>query len=463
METFLKYTKVSSFSLLVLLMFVLLLSGCDQINLISLFSHKKAKEKLDKICEARGGLSSPGPLVVDGYYLPTAGPMFGVGGVLRRLGAERFKYLEMNADWVEKAFSWNDLNPTRIKGKGKYIRFYLADLGDPNCRAYDYYLKNNRGLAGRKLMLRVDGIYPDHCVGAVRTDELKSTYKIGFHQEKDPDLRKVTWGIDEIGNIKTGKSYAEFRAFRYNYIRGGSYICPAPKSEKFKDRDKIYHEILKATPNLALKKKLKVEEIRDPVTVLEDTVSPELIEVVEGKENIKALIFDEVLDLYMSKDAEGLAFFDKRQERWQENGTFYNSDQPQLCVIREEDRRFLKIDISIYDPKKVKTYDFCCLQAIPGDGIYFIATGTRGGHTEKANHFKILKYSWSGKLERISSGGLPIPFSSKYDLGRPRDFYGKLKIGKGYYYFSILETLDQHLSDGAMQPTKEYKFRVPIK
>lgn len=109
-------------------------------------------------------------------------------------------------------------------------------------------------------------------------------------------------------------------------------------------------------------------------------------------------------------------------------------------MISEEDRRYLKADISIFSARKGTHYEFCCLRAIPGDGVYFIAWSGRVRDNEKAKHFKILKYSWSGKLERITAGTLPFPFitlgtPTHITKGPPSHYYGKLKIGKEHYFF----------------------------
>jgi hypothetical protein len=472
----LKYNKLFQFGFILWGIAGSLLSGCDAGDVKALFTLRMSTEKLDKICEARGGLSSPGPLEVDGYYLPGASAAFGYEEMRLKLGGARFQFFEMDTAWVEKSGTWGEYRPARIKGNGRYTRFYIAERGNPDCSVYEKFLDETSDKAENKLYLRLYGIYPKHCIAAVKTDELKSRYGIINKIQQDPEIKEVTWDIDEIRNLKSGEVYASYSRFQHCYkgrkdngdCRGGSeetYSCPAVKSEKSKHFKDIFYKTFKASPNPILEKRLTVEELHDPVTIPVDTVTPELIEVIEGKENLKQIWGDNVRDLYMSKEAEGYALFEerKRAEVWDVNGVTHTSNQPQLCMISEEDRRYLKVDISIYNSRNNKFYDFNCLRAIPGDGVYFIAWGGRSELTEKANNFKILRYSWSGKLERITAGTLPFTFLARYSKGEPWNFYAKLRIDKGYYYFSILETFDSDFAVGPMQPTKEHKFRIPIK
>lgn len=339
-------------------LFLLVITGCIVAGcyVFGLFHNRIPKEELDKICEVRGGLSSPGPLYVDGYYLPTASPLFGFDQVRTRLSKARFQFFEMDTAWVRKSGSWGDFNDRIIKGQGRYTRFYLAERGDPNCEVYEEYLKVSRGLAKKKVMLRAYGVYPDHCIAAVKTDELKSEYGIFTREPADPDIGEVTWFIDEIKNTKTGEVHSSFSEFQHCYkgrksnggCRGGSketYSCPIDRKERRKDSKVIYYETFKATENPILEKNLTIEEIREPVTIETDLVDPELVGLLKGKENIKKLWRDEVLDLYKSMDGEGYAWFEYRDEPM-EDGRTHNRAIAQLCVLRDEDRKLLKIDIN---------------------------------------------------------------------------------------------------------------------
>lgn len=474
-ENALKRKKIIHAYAQILFLTAFLLSGCDAGNLTALFKSKIPEEKLDKICKARGGLSTPGPLYVDGYYQPSAGPLFGFEEVQTRLGKARFQFFEMDSAWVHRSNRWGQFKLTKIKGQGRYTRFYLAERGDPNCEAYEEYLEGPRDIAKTKTILRASGIYPDHCIAAINTDELLSEYGISHRNVPDSDILEVKWDIAEIKDMKSGESYAGFSEFRHCYkgrlAKGGCrgdqyYDCPVKTAKPDDDAKVIYYQTFKSTPNPILEKQLSTEEIREPVTVPVHTVTPELIEIVEGKENIKKLWFDKVLDLYMSMDAEGYAWFESRNERWNEDGTKYNSNQPQICFIRDKDRKLLKIDIGIYNPRTVQVYDFCCIRAVPNDGVYFIAWGGRSQLYEKANHFKILKYSWDGKLERITAGVLPFEFFAKHKKGKPVHFYGNLKIEKSHFYFSVFESkvleMDGNnvLDADGTQFVKEYKFQV---
>lgn len=443
--------------------------GCDTVTQV--FYPEVPKETLDKICEARGGLDSPGPLYVDGYYQPLSGPMFGYGQVEIRLTKARFQYFEMDSDGVKKGFNWSDYNVSKIKGSGRYTRFYVAELGDPNCEAFKDYFRFSHKRAEKKLRLRAYGLYPDHCIAAIRTDERKSKYGLSLRKFQDPELPELTWRSTEVRELPSDKIYASNREFTFcrqgrkknGKCRGGrknKYTCPSAWQDANKNSDAIYYETFKSTPNSILEKTLTTINVWEPVSIDIDWVEPELVEVLEGKENIKKLINDEVLDLYMSKDAEGYAYFSSRRLPWEVDPK-RDVDQKQLWAIRQEDRSLLKIDVGIENPHDLKKgfFNYCCIRAIPGDGIYFIAWGGRNERYIEANHFRILRYNWDGKLTKMTAGTLPFTFITE---GDPYQFYGKLKIEKGYYSFSVLETFKKDKSGGrSLHPSKEYRFRVP--
>ena len=454
-----------------LVFFVILLSASGFGSAYGFFWEPDVtREQLNGICEARGGVSSPGLLFVDGYYQPSGGPLFGFEEVIRRLGKGRFQFFEMDSSWVERSYTWGDFDLRQIEGEGRYTRFYLAERGDPNCRAFEEYLGSSRGLAKKKTYLRAYGIYPKHCIAAVKTDVLRSEYGIGFRRMQDPEIPEVSWAIDEVKRMSTGERYAGSSSFRYclkgekknGRCRGDRediYSCPS-REKKTENFETIYYQTLKATPNPILERQLTEVDIREPSTVEVERVIPELLEVIEGKDNIPKLYGDEVLDLYQSMDAEGYAWFDYRNDIMKDGRT-HNNAIPLLCIINEQKRKMLKIDITCLGPPRSRGwYDLCCIRAIPEDGIYFLAWGGRQEPREKANNFKILKYSWGGQLEKVVAGVLPFEFvTDKEHL----HYYAKLKIQKGQYLFSIFDVMREDDLIPDIHPSKEYKFRITIK
>lgn len=173
------------------------------------------REQLDEICEKRGGYRSPGRLYVDGYHYPSASPMFGIDQVLNLLGRSRFQYLEMDSAWVKKSYSWYPYKITKIKGNGKYIRFYTTDRGDENCEAFEEFLKKVQRPSKEKLLLRASGIYPNHCVAAIKTNDLKSEYTFHVSRLRDPELPEVNWRSTSVTAIDTGEQYASYNEFAY--------------------------------------------------------------------------------------------------------------------------------------------------------------------------------------------------------------------------------------------------------
>ena len=282
--------------------------------------------------------------------------------------------------------------------------------------------------------------------------------------------------------IATGKVHASYNSFRYCYrgkedddsCRGGrskTFTC-RPKVEGYKNpTDSIYFGTVQSTPNPLLKKRLEHIDVREPFTVKPQLVTPELVEVLEGKENIEPLKKDEVMDLFKSIDTEGYAWFGMRDYRHTyshsdpfprkgyKEGQIIHHKADQIYIINDEKRVLYKADIPFATTYLGGRYHFCCIRAIEGDGIYFIAY-PQNIHKKKLpyNHFSIAKFSWEGKLVQLVEGDLPFEFILR---GEPHHEYGKLRIDKDCYNFSVL--VDKGDSSVRwFQPIKEYIFRVPF-
>ncbi|WP_163336237.1 hypothetical protein [Desulfopila sp. IMCC35008] len=403
-------------------------------------------EELEEICEARGGLDSPGPIAVDGYYQESASPLFGTEEVMARLGKRRFQFLEMDSDWVKSNHTWGKFNLKKVQGKGKYFRFYLAHRGDPNCEAYEEYIGDQYDSAKSKLFLRSYGIYPESCFAAIMTDERKSKYGFAHYNVEDSENPKVSWNVLSFQDLETGEDQSRYNSFTYcyagvnseGYCRGWgqnrSFSC-RPKVEGYNNpTNSVYRGSFKATPNPYLKKKLVTKEIHGPFDIKETRVVPELIEKIGGERNIPRVRGDAVKDWYDCIEMDGYGHFSERAVSWEEGDKKYKSLQPQIVFINDSGRKLLKTDIDFADPRKRKSYDYCCLRA-EKDGVYFIAWGGRQELTEKANNFKIIKYSWDGVPEKILAGTLPFQFQVS---GGSYHAYANLRIEKNYIYFPYI-------------------------
>lgn len=460
-----KIQKSNSFNLLVLstlLFFAFPSSGFS----FWWEASEETRDKVKAICEERGGLNKPpGRLYVDGYYLERTSPMFGVDQMMKILTHNRFQFLEMDSDWVKKHGSWWPFDRYKIKGTGKYIRFYIAKAGDENCAAYENYIKEERSKT--ICFLRAYGLYPDSCVAAVKTDSLKSEYGIYVDYENDLEMEDIRWHHSSIRENTTGKIYAGFKSFNYCWkgrkesgsCRGGSsqrYDCykDRPGVDKMETSFVIYNDTLRSTPNPLLKKRLEFVDIRKPIKVPINHVTPELLETVTDRSKIEVLDGDAYFDLYKPTDPEGRVWFENRHVKWEENGEGHVARQPLLVIIDDSKRKILKVDINVGNKKGHRGYEFSNLRAIEGDAIYFIARKMLHGE-----HFWIMRYSWQGELLRVTVGKLPFPLQVTDEYQR---WYAHLDIFDSEYRFSLLDAR-YHNKGKPFHPRKEIKFRIPFK
>lgn len=432
-----------------------------------------SRRQVLEACEKRGGLKSPGPLYVEGFYF---GALQDYGSGFARIeeiiGDQRLNFIEVKASSVFKDSRRRVYRASKIRGTGKYVRFYLAERDDPDCAAY-YALNggdHDSMSSGSMYHLRKDGIYPNLCIAAIRTDELKSQYRAkSLYDVPDPEVEGLSWYREELVNFKTGEVHSSYNAFRHclngkksnGKCKDGA-IQRCPLLAKTPEGSRQQAEDLRAIPRYIVKgkdskldKELEVIEISSPPAVEEDYVEPELVEVIEGRENIPPLLW------WDARDMSGYWYDD--------NGyaTFIKGGPPfDINAIRESDRKLLKIDIKLpltdakYEKVGRSSYSYCCLRTIQNDGIYFIAWG--GGHenVEKANNFKVVKYNWDGQVEKITAGSVPLSMKNKNKVGQ---YFSKLKIEPDYYTFSVVEIHDHYNYPNRKFPQKEYKFRVPFK
>ncbi len=344
------------------------LCGCELGDITSLFTPRIPEERLSEICEAQGGLKSPGRLAVDGYYQASSSPMFGTEQIIGKLGKNRFQFIEMDTAWVNENNSWGEFNLKKVKGKGKYTRFYLAKRGDPNCEAYEGYIGDARRSAKKKISLRAYGIYPESCVAAIRTDERKGKYRVMGYYKEDSAYPEIIWEVSAVKDLETGENYASYSQFKYCYkgrkkngsCRGVSkdiFMCKPTVEPYDNPTSSIYNFTLEGTPNPYLKKKLVTKEIHGPFDVPETPVVPELMEKIGGERNIPRVLWDDVRDWYMSREKEGYGYFGARNVSWQENDKRFTSSQYQLLFINDIDRIFYKADITVSRPKLRRYYD----------------------------------------------------------------------------------------------------------
>ncbi len=439
------------------------------------------EEELQKICDARAGFESPGPISADGYYQPGASGLYGIDEIIYELGKGRFQYVEMDSKWVDNVHTWWPFTILSAKGNGRYTRFYLSKRGDPNCEAYESYVTRESWRSKAKAQLRVHGIYPDNCIAVVKTDTLKSKYKRAARTEDDTEIENLIWRRHEVTEQATGKVYASYKSFRYCFrgkdedgsCRGGpgkTFRC-RPKVEGYQNpTEAIYYGTIRNTPNPILKKRLEHINVREPFTLKPQLVTPELVEVLEGKENIEPLTEDEAGDFFKPIDFEGYAWFGRRDYRHRyshsdpyprngyKEGQMISHQVDQINIINDKKRILYKTDIPFATTILGGYYHFCCIRAIEGDGIYFIAY-PKNIHKKKLpySHFSIAKFSWEGKLERLIEGDLPFEYILR---GEPHHRYGKMRIDKDYFYFSVLVYNSEPNDDFYL--TKEYVFRVPF-
>ncbi len=440
----------------------------------------EAKE-LFRICADRGGLQGryQERLSVDGYYLPRTSPMFGIDQIVNILVRERYQFFEMDTAWVKRHGGWSPFSRRLIGGKGKYIRFYITKAGDENCTAYRDYVQFQGNKT--KTFLRANGLYPESCMAAVKTDTLKSTYGIIVTLEQDREKKEIEWEYDAIRNLSTGDIYASYQSFTHCWqgrkkngsCRGGSgkrYRCPDDLGKRLdicKKSGAIYYCIFKSTPNPHLKKRLTLIDINEPIPVPIHYVTPELLETVTDKTKIKELKGDEYFDLYRPFDREGRVWFEKKRAHWVEGDEKHSTQYLQLAILNDTERKLLQVDIHLgkkgmqLHPKvegKVSVFDnFGNLRAIPGDAIYFILTPSV--NSKNNNKFFIMRYSWQGKLLRITAGDMPFPIIKKNEYQRR---YAHLQVLEDEYRFSVLDDCYQ-CGYKPLKPRKEFKFRVPFK
>lgn len=173
----------------------------------------------------------------------------------------------MDSEWVESNHTWGKFNLKKVKGEGKYFRFYLAHRGDRNCEAYEEFIGDPYHSAKQKLNLRASGIYPESCVVAVKTNERRSQYAISFSHEQDRELPKVTWNVLSLKNLKSGEIHSRYNSFVHCYrgrdskgqCRGWggdtAFSC-RPEVEGLNNPTySIYRRSMQATANPYLKKK----------------------------------------------------------------------------------------------------------------------------------------------------------------------------------------------------------------
>ncbi len=294
----------------------------------------------------------------------------------------------------------------------------------------------------------------------------------------DPEEDGITWQRFAIKNLDTNEVYASYNTFThcYNgknksgYCRSSNtapFKCPQYEARRRNDEiDAIRRSIFKSNPGISiLPPKLVIQEVRDPNYVDEKVAVPELLEVVEGMENIERIYGDEVQDLFSSRDVEGRAWFNSRSQM-DENRKRYGPRLKVLKIINEQTGKLYEVDILFPDPKRKpglgsNAWSYCCIRAIPGDGIYFIVWGGRNARSAEPEEFKIIKYSWQGKQERITAAVLPIKYFTGHQ-GRVSSYFANLSVDTDRYYFSIYEVNHAHKSGRVMLPEKEYKFQIPF-
>lgn len=240
--------------------------------------------KAKAVCEAKGQLSTKGPVQVEGYFRSIeVSELFTVDDIAKDLVTKRFGYVEIDQRWWTdprngrtQLHEWEPIKKQAVGNGTRYFRFYLAPKDSPSCAGFTSGLVGNEHQ--RLPSLRSVGLPKNLCIASEKTDELRSRYEMLVESTKLDFANAAHYWSSRlyIRNRGTGEVQAEVTSVSYDPGQlGKGFRCPNNEQVK-----RFYDEVLVATPNSLLPQpnRLVIIDEPEPFPIVRETAAVLLAE-----------------------------------------------------------------------------------------------------------------------------------------------------------------------------------------